>query len=145
MKGKTSLDLNEARDNGFRMRAIDWTIGKQSAHLSRQITTSTLHHSIFTGRMLFLAPNQQCQRLKAPLHAYNFMTVLKYSWHITHRQLSNTGTIYHFLTKGCSLFCRASSCCSLARFRRSCLERWRSSNSCRLSSTRRRSMHTRTS
>jgi len=28
---------------------------------SRQIATSTPRHSIFTGRMLFLTPNQQCQ------------------------------------------------------------------------------------
>jgi len=41
---------------------ISWTIHKQSApHYSRQTTTPTPHHSIFTGRMLFLAPNQQCQ------------------------------------------------------------------------------------
>ena len=36
-------------------------ICKQSAHCFRQITTPTPHHSIFTGRMLFLTPNQQCQ------------------------------------------------------------------------------------
>ena len=28
---------------------------------SRQITTPTPHHSIFSGQMLFLMPNQQCQ------------------------------------------------------------------------------------
>ena len=28
---------------------------------SRQITTPVPHHSVFTGRMLFLSPNQQCQ------------------------------------------------------------------------------------
>ena len=28
---------------------------------SRQITTPTPHRSLFTGRMLFLTPNQQCQ------------------------------------------------------------------------------------
>jgi len=34
-----------------------------SLHLTpcRQITTPTPHRSIFTGRMLFLTPNQQCQ------------------------------------------------------------------------------------
>jgi len=37
---------------------IRWTICKQSAPLSRQITTPTPHHSIFTGWMLFLMPNQ---------------------------------------------------------------------------------------
>jgi len=37
---------------------ISWTICKQSAPRSRQITTSTPHCSIFTGRMLFLTPNE---------------------------------------------------------------------------------------
>jgi len=40
---------------------ISWTICKQSAPRSRQITTPTRHHSIFTGWMLFLTPNQQHQ------------------------------------------------------------------------------------
>jgi len=40
---------------------ISWTICKQSPPPSRQITTPTPHHSIFTGRILFLTPNQQCQ------------------------------------------------------------------------------------
>ena len=33
----------------------------QSAPRFRQITTLTPHHSIFTARMLFPTPNQQCQ------------------------------------------------------------------------------------
>jgi len=46
-KGETSLDLNEARDDGV--------LGcRQSAPRSRQITSPTPHHSIFTGRTLFL-------------------------------------------------------------------------------------------
>jgi len=43
---------------------ISWTICKQSAHRSRQIMTPTPHHSIFTGQMFFLKPNQQCQSTK---------------------------------------------------------------------------------
>ena len=35
-----------------------WTICKQFAPRSRQITTPTPHHS---GRKLFVAPNKQCQ------------------------------------------------------------------------------------
>ena len=38
-----------------------WTVCKQSAPRSRQKTTPTPHHSISTGRMLSLTPNQQCQ------------------------------------------------------------------------------------
>ena len=40
---------------------IIWTICKRSTPHSRQITTPTTHHSTFTGLMLFLTPNQQCQ------------------------------------------------------------------------------------
>jgi len=44
---------------------ISWTICKSFAPRSRQITTLTPHHSIFTGRMLFLTPNQHCQSTEA--------------------------------------------------------------------------------
>jgi len=61
-KGKTSRDLNEARgDWVWGGSGISWTMCKQSAPRSRQITTPTPHHWIFTGWMLFLMPNQQCQ------------------------------------------------------------------------------------
>ena len=56
-----SLDLNEARDDrGFGMAVAS---AGPSAPRSRQITTPTPHHSIFSVRMLFLilTPNQQCQ------------------------------------------------------------------------------------
>ena len=47
-KGKTSLDLNEARGDGFwGCSGISWTMCKQSASHFRQITTPTPHHSIF--------------------------------------------------------------------------------------------------
>jgi len=60
--GKTSLDLNDASDDGAWGRSgISWTICKQSAPRSRQITTSIPHHSIFSGQMLFLTAKQQCQ------------------------------------------------------------------------------------
>ena len=39
---------------------ISWTICKSFAPRSRQITTP-VPHQCFTGRMLFLTPNQQCQ------------------------------------------------------------------------------------
>ena len=56
-KRKYSLDLNEARGVGILgCSGISWAICK-SAPRSRQIT----HCSVFTGRMLFLTPNQQCQ------------------------------------------------------------------------------------
>jgi len=45
----------------LRCSGISLTICKQSAPCSRQITTPIPHHSVFTGRMLFLMPKQQCQ------------------------------------------------------------------------------------
>jgi len=43
---------------------ISWTICKQSAPCCRQITTPAPRHSIFTDRMLFLMPNQQCESIE---------------------------------------------------------------------------------
>jgi len=52
----------------FGMTGISWTICKQPAPHSRQITTPTRHHSIFTDRMLFLTPNR-VKAQKASTHA----------------------------------------------------------------------------
>ena len=61
-KGETCLDLNVARDDGvWGCSGISWTICKQSAPHSRQITTPAPLQSIFPGRMVFLTTNQQCQ------------------------------------------------------------------------------------
>ena len=46
---------------------ISWTICKSLAPHFRQITTPAPHRSFFTGRMLFLASNQQCQSTKGNL------------------------------------------------------------------------------
>jgi len=65
-KGKTILDSNQARDGGV----LGWQ-WHQLDHMqtictcSRQITTSTPHHSIFTDRMLFPMPNQLCQSIES--------------------------------------------------------------------------------
>ena len=67
-KDKTSPDLNEARDDGFwgwqwhplgHMQTI-CTLLQTDNH----INTPSPYHSIFTVRMLFLMPNQQCQSTK---------------------------------------------------------------------------------
>ena len=54
-KGRTSLELATVSGS-----CISWAICK-SAPRSRQITTPAPHHSVFTGRMPFLPPNQQLQ------------------------------------------------------------------------------------
>ena len=60
---------------------ISWTICKQSALCSRQITTTTPNHSIFTGRILFLMPNQQCQSTEGSwcLLLINIQLVTRYA------------------------------------------------------------------
>jgi len=47
---------------------ISWAICK-SAPSSRQITTPAPHHSVFTGRMPFLPPNQRSQSTEGNLKA----------------------------------------------------------------------------
>ena len=54
-KSKTNLKQETVSGSGIR-----WAICK-SAPRSRQITMPAPHHSVFTGRMPFLPPNQQRQ------------------------------------------------------------------------------------
>ena len=59
-KGKTSLDFSEARDDGFLgCSGISWTICKQSAHLSKQITTPTVQHPSLKFYRLNALPDAQ--------------------------------------------------------------------------------------
>ena len=57
-KGQTNLDL--LKQETVSGSGISWAICK-SAPRSRQIATPAPHHSVFTGRMPFLPPNQQRQ------------------------------------------------------------------------------------
>ena len=54
---------------------ISWTICK-SAPCSTQITTPATHHSVFTGRMPFLPPNQQRQSTDLQ-RMYNLQNILQ--------------------------------------------------------------------
>jgi len=51
---------------------ISWTIANNH---SRQITTPTSHHSIFTGQMVFLTPNQQCQSIEGTNKLHHYIAV----------------------------------------------------------------------
>jgi len=57
-KGNTNLDLLEQEIVSGSV--ISWAICKSAPH-PRQITMPAFHHSVFTGRMPFLPPNQQRQ------------------------------------------------------------------------------------
>jgi len=74
-KGKTSLDLNEARDGGVWRWWWHQLDHMQTICTSlRQITTPTVpppHQSIFTGEMLFLMPKQQSQSTEGNLRIIN--------------------------------------------------------------------------
>jgi len=56
-KGKTNLDFTEARDSEWQWHQL----GHMQVCTSLQTTTPTPHHSVFTGQMPFLPPNQQRQ------------------------------------------------------------------------------------
>jgi len=58
-EGETSLYLNEARDDGFFWMAVA-SAGPYANNLLTDNHTDTSSF-IFTGRVLFLTPNQQCQ------------------------------------------------------------------------------------
>ena len=58
-KGKTNLDFTEARDSDWQWHQLGHM---QVCTLLQTLNhTSTPHHSVFTGRMPFLPPNQQRQ------------------------------------------------------------------------------------
>jgi len=63
-KGKTSRDSVEQEIVSG--SGISWAICKY-APWPRKITLPASHHSVFTGRMPFLPPNQQCQNTEGNL------------------------------------------------------------------------------
>ena len=67
-KGKTNLDFTEARDSEWQWHQLGIC---KSAPRSRQITTPAPHHSVFTGWMPFLPPNQQHQSTEDKLRHFN--------------------------------------------------------------------------
>jgi len=54
-KGKTNLDFTEARDSEWQWHPLGHM---QVCTLLQSDTTPAPHHSVFTGRMSFLLPNQ---------------------------------------------------------------------------------------
>jgi len=58
-KGRTILDFNETKDDGWQWHQLDhMQIICTSLQTDNHTSTSSLN---FTGRMLFLMPNQKCQ------------------------------------------------------------------------------------
>jgi len=83
-KGKTTLDLNEARDDGV----LGW-LWHQLDHMQTVCTSlQTDNHANttslnFLGRMLFLTPHKQCQSTEGTLNLYSELILLIYrsiSW-----------------------------------------------------------------
>jgi len=84
-------------------RGIRWATCK-SALRSRQITTPAPHRSVFTGRMPFLSPNQQCQSTEGTLFRRHPLSEIEsdngkgdsiptndWTWCIRQKQLGTTG------------------------------------------------------
>ena len=67
-KGKTSLDFTVARDSERQWLQLGHM---QVCTLLQTDTTPAPHHSVFTGRMPFLPPNQQCQSTEGQNTAIN--------------------------------------------------------------------------
>ena len=67
-KGKTSLDWNQARDDG--VLGWQWHQLDHMQTICTSLQVPTPHHSIFTGQMLFLMPNQQCQSTEGTYARY---------------------------------------------------------------------------
>jgi len=87
-KGKTTLDVNEARDDGvLGCSDISWAICRQSAPCSRQITTPTPHHLIFTG----CCPTNSVNALKAS--KYTNVPVLRIMCNADNTILEDNGTL----------------------------------------------------
>ena len=77
------MDLNVARDDGvLGCSGISWTICKQSAPRSRQITTPIPNHSVFTDQMLFLTHNQHCQSTEGTDQTKCYQIKKLQQWHL---------------------------------------------------------------
>jgi len=63
-KSKTNLDITEARDSEWQWHQLGYM--QVCASIQTDNHASTPPHSFFTGRMLFLPPNQQCQSTQQP-------------------------------------------------------------------------------
>ena len=61
--GKTNVDFTEARDSEWQWHQL----GHMQVCNSLQTYTPAHHHSVFTGRMPFLPPNQQRQSTEGKL------------------------------------------------------------------------------
>jgi len=67
-KGKTNLDFTEARDSEWQWHPLGhMQVGTSLQTDNHASTTPAHHHSVFTGRMPFLPPNQQRQSTEGNL------------------------------------------------------------------------------
>jgi len=79
---------------------ISWAICK-SAPRSRQITVPAPYHSVFTGRMPFLPPNEQCQSTEGLALVTTKIQLPNSSYQIADMQLLMTSVTY-WSSQSCS-------------------------------------------
>jgi len=95
-KSKTSLDLNEARDDGFwDGSGFSWTICKLCTSLQTDNHTN-ISSLNFSGRMLFLTTNQQCRSTEGTV-----LKVKSYNYLIVQQRLAATTHTHTRLTALC--------------------------------------------
>jgi len=66
---------------------VSWTTCKQSG--TRQITTPTLYHSVFTGHMLFLTPSQHSKHWRHNVLSVNAIK-MKTRWEVALADVNRT-------------------------------------------------------
>jgi len=84
-KGKTNLDFTEARDSGWQWHQLGHMqvcTSLQKDNRSRQTTMPAPHHSVFTGRMPFLPPNQQRESTEGNKQDKLYFIIFIYIYHI---------------------------------------------------------------
>jgi len=99
---------------------ISWTICKSFAPCSRNLTTTVPHYSVFTGRMPFLPPNQQCQSTEGLWRHSNSSFKFSVFCHCLHCQSQCCKRFQHYCdVHVCIVFTRSfEPCISIgSRFR----------------------------
>jgi len=92
---------------------ISWTICRQSAPHSRHITTltPTPHHSICTGQMLFLTPNQQCQSTEGSIFIIIIIVMIINIFVLCHKVVTSASVLGDDVVTCAPLFLQHPVCC----------------------------------
>ena len=117
-KGKTNLDFTEARDSEWQrhqLRRMQVCTQLQTANHA-----STPPLSFFTGRMLFLSPNWQCQSTEGNTSLSSFVLNCNCMHHLD----LQPPTLPPYFSDWRLVICRLNGCCKLYDIRYLCTCIW---------------------